>query len=330
MLELTDALIPPLERRQSSMDYPELVEILGAIYDRYGQPMTNTLLRRSDRLFQAPVKDYIPDANMATVVVDNGIFAGVITSHYGHFLLETLSRVSALFANRKAKIIFQTQPEETGLVLNRYPQWQQCIIEALALDIDQVVLIDGLTRVKKLIVPDPGFVIQDYCSRQHATAMAELGRRLKNRFPTSRRFSRPVWLSRSQLTNRTVHNESVLEQALEAEGFEIIHPQNLTVVEQFSLFEQSEVVAGFMGSGFHNILLVNTPTAHLMHFSRSHGIDSGYRTCASAKGFKADFYSYFISDTPVEPWGRNSVIDLNAVWETLRNSGWVSKPQSFE
>jgi capsular polysaccharide biosynthesis protein len=214
---------------------------LGA-YDADLNFIDDFLLRRWGSAGRAPY-----DRSQAIRRVENGIYGGVILLHYGHFLLESLSRYWALKDAREDRPIiwhYQGQPD-----LN---PWQREIFDLLGIDTGRFIYIDTLTELTNICLPEAAFVI---------------GRRGHPWFFSSLCIAKPknvvagkkAWLSRSQLEKgrgRIVNEEELEAKLLEA-GWKIFHPQMFSVVEQIEMLQDATLIAGFMGAAFHTMLFFN-------------------------------------------------------------------------
>jgi capsular polysaccharide biosynthesis protein len=70
---------------------------------------------------------------------------------------------------------------------------------------------------------------------------------------------RKVYISRGKINIKThwIENEAQVEQLMEDMGFEIIHPQDLTIIEQIDLFANCSIVVGEYSSALHNAIFSN-------------------------------------------------------------------------
>ena len=120
--------------------------------------------------------------------------------------------------------------------------WQRAIFDLLRIDPARFHLVTKPLRVRALLVPEAGMVIRGGMSRLHGTA---LGVR-----PIGPGQGRRIWLSRSQLTDdrALVCNEAELEAILERRGWQVIHPQTLSVTEQIDALNGASVICGLEGS----------------------------------------------------------------------------------
>lgn len=77
-----------------------------------------------------------------------------------------------------------------------------------------------------------------------------------NLLPFSSSITSParIFLSRRKASGRRSFNEVDVFQVLSKYGFEIIYPEDYTIAEQISLFNQADFIAGGSGAAFTNIL----------------------------------------------------------------------------
>jgi hypothetical protein len=77
---------------------------------------------------------------------------------------------------------------------------------------------------------------------------------LRFRFGGARQQGRKLFVSRSSdATRRLLMNRAEVEVLFAEAGFEIVHPEQLSVADQARLFASAEIVAGESGAGFANV-----------------------------------------------------------------------------
>lgn len=179
------------------------------------------------------------------------MWGGIYFGHFGHFLVETISRLWAVSRAGAQGVIFTPRH---GL-LKDFVNYQKDLID-LMLPRTGVRIIREPTRVDELVVPGQGFGLgrisagtpefRDFI--REALADIEPGN-IEN-----------VYISRTRFGGKGgIINEARLERLLEAEGYRPVHPERLTLREQFSIFKGAKKILGLDGSGFHVLAYVANP-----------------------------------------------------------------------
>ena len=213
-------------------------------FDSQGNCIRESLLFRSFGQVGFPGTFVRPDSTQD----HSAIYAGPLIRHYGHFLLEGLSRL--WFAKERPDIpIVWACPETSGRQhVTDYTSWQAELLEILNIS-NPAIFASVPLRFKELIIPDAGFVIY---SDFHPTQEAFLG--------ACKRMVRPglkLWLSRSALGDKATNlMEPTIERRLAEAGWTIIHPEQLSISEQLAFLSAAERIAGDEGSAFHTLVLL--------------------------------------------------------------------------
>ena len=115
---------------------------------------------------------------------------------------------------------------------------------------NEVLLLTQPTRFRSVDVPEPGYRVKDFFSRQHADFLAVYPARPRDP-------DRRIWLSRSgsDPEYRSLHAPR-LEQELSGRGWRVVQPETLPVSEQLELLATAGRVAGEQGSAFHLLVLL--------------------------------------------------------------------------
>lgn len=172
-------------------------------------------------------------------------FLGNLLPHWGHFLLDGISRLWFLLhlpndLRKELKFICYD---------NHMPTWGWQILSAFGINESNLIFMKKGMLVKNLIMP-----LESY--RTHISASSEF----QCVFDTIRDFycnrldikpTRKVYLSRRNQLARKLSNEALIESLLSSEGYEIIIPESLSVAEQVQLAASCKILIGTTGSGLY-------------------------------------------------------------------------------
>lgn len=233
-----------------------------------GRLVRRSLLRRSWGPFVHPPDR--PDPQDVERDDREVIFGGFLTYHFGHFLLESLSRLWATEAFAGCPIVWGNAKP--------FSAWQREIMDLLAVD-NEHIFLDGPTAFARVHVPAPGYVIQKRFADRHRDYLAKVAAAAP--IPSAR-----TWLSRTRLGPelKRVSGEERLEARLAEAGWRIFHPERHSVREQLGALSSSGVVAGIEGSAFHSVCLIDGIGSELIVLRRTG--NANYRTIAESKGLR--------------------------------------------
>lgn len=188
------------------------------------------------------------------------IYGGVINPHYGHFLVETLSRAWLLRRRADLPVLWHAANKRDVL-----PAWYREILAMLGIPEERCRTVRRPTSVERIVLPDAGCVIERWLDPQQARALAVFP------FAEFPRRGRRVWLSRSRLPEgfARVEGEAEMEACLAEAGWTVIHPETLPVWQQLAAMAEAEEIAGFEGSAFHTLLLARDVRARVTLYRRS-------------------------------------------------------------
>jgi len=198
---------------------------------------------------------------------EQGIFGGPLLPAYGHFILESLARLWAAKDYPDCPVLFSVDDRTRTA---RLTPWMQEILGILDVS-NPVALISQPVRVRKLLVPEPGYEIQYRFGRHHAAFLGRIAWR-----PVT---GKKLWVSRAKLDGKVgaCQSRAELETALVAEGWQIIHPETLPIIDQLEHFATAERIGGEQGSALHTmIFLQSAPGLRLDVFARDPTL-SGHR-----------------------------------------------------
>lgn len=208
------------------------------------------------------------------IVADPHLYGGVLLGHYGHFLLESLSRLWAARAFPHLPVVWQFFPRAKHLFATQ-------VFDILGIPAHRIRTVVRPTLFRTLIAPDEGVRLNTFFHPDQIAALATY----PFRDPVK---SKQVWLSRRRLVHGTgrVLDEDAIEDRLTRPGWTIISPEKLSVREQLEVMADAETLGGFIGSAFHTPVLGRDVRAKLRMLRRyNEAIPETFDILAAIKGF---------------------------------------------
>lgn len=264
-------------------------KIYGAVY--YNKCDSWNLIRSTQRSFG---RNYIPNnpniiksnANMR-IINAPALYLGHLTTHYGHYLVESLSRVWSIDKLRSNKIHF-TYVVFSPWFLKRFAQDYgkfspfTTLLAIFGLSMKNVIIVDNITKFKTLYVPESMLTYQpmsfsiiqnsvfdkmvEYCSRNC---------KIDN-------YGDKIYISRKHSMLRKIYNEDKVEELFIKRGFKIVYMEELPFIKQVAITSRAKIIAGFDGSGMHNTLFAKGADVIVLFGHRS---GNGFQnTCDKLRG----------------------------------------------
>ena len=177
------------------------------------------------------------DPAAAEHVEGRWLYGGPFMAQFGHFLTESLPTLWPDFDGDG--ILFT--PFVFG---SEVAPWHRTLIER-ALPGKKVHVVGNGARVDDLIIPDRPVVLNDSV----ATAALSVWRKVADRPHPSRN----VFLSRSHLprNSRWIEDDGLMDDIAEDLGFEVVHPEELSIEKQLEIAARARILAGPAGSALH-------------------------------------------------------------------------------
>ena len=178
------------------------------------------------------------------------LFLGEAHDHFGHLLTDTMGRMWALDQyGPDCKVLFAPDPK-----LRLDPPHVRFMLQRLGLDESRILRPQRPTLFERLYCPIAALqqsrVYQAF-ERPHRAIAEAVASAAPERPP-----DRPVYLSRRGLGvgHRRPRGEEELEHSLEREGYLVLQPERLTLVQQIALFNGDLPIVGAYGSALHGVL----------------------------------------------------------------------------
>jgi capsular polysaccharide biosynthesis protein len=191
-----------------------------------------------------------PDAPQTTTpLAGRQLFAGLGRHHFGHFLVETITRLWALDGAAKGCdgiVVVPKHGIDFGAVMRRrLGQFFDLLSGGLP-----VHIADTPLKVETLYIPTQGFGHMSWL-----TATAEFRRHTRERLTSQIAPEGPekLYVSRSALKDaaQAMDKEARVEAMMEKAGYTVFHPQQHSLRTQCSRYMAAKQIVGPDGSAFH-------------------------------------------------------------------------------
>jgi hypothetical protein len=296
------------------------------VIDADGQFVERSITWRNGT--QVNVEPPMPDPATITELPGAWMYAGPLFGHFGHFLVESISRLWAV-GQLKGQIEgivftpkFQNRPQH---ILSVY----QPMLESLGVDV-KILNLEDPTRVETLYVPQQGFGMFEMIEgapefRDFINANA--GRNVTADGPEK------IYISRSALppARGSLLGEKQLEAYLEAEGYTIYHPQKDSFEKQMATYKAARYVISVDGSPLHMTGLVGDSGQKVACIARRAGnLDEIFaRQFKAFKNVDVVTISALVQDWIPENDNRPSrvsfgEVDFGVLYDKLKAGGFIT------
>jgi capsular polysaccharide biosynthesis protein len=285
------------------------------------------------------------------------LYAGLLRGHFGHFLVESLGRLWALQAAGGTfdGIVYL---HTNGRTLDRCHFPQELINrrsqEAAAKSFIRQTLEIFCGPMPLRVVGQP-VAVEDLVVPAQMMGNVSVADFIGGH-PAFRRFiragvaplrgdggGRRLYLSRSRLPagSASFFLERLFEDRLRAEGYEIVHPETMTIREQLALYLTAEKVIAATGSALHllayalaegvEVAVLNRQPRTSPKFANQLRLMGAARV-TTIEAVTSVVRPMFDGDIIRINWNASNaihVLDFDQLWEELRNGGFVTGAAGF-
>lgn len=256
----------------------------------------------------------------AARVYGTSIYLGPLSSHFGHFLLESLTRAWYLLkADASIPVLFHDWNDR--LIL---PPFATAILAALDVPPSRIRTAAGRDlRVAKLILP----ASQYWQGIKASPGMCVVFDHIRERMLRSRTKKgmtpAKIYLSRRSLAAARVtgdariaiSNEEEAEVFFRGLGYEILQPELLPIEEQVAIVANATHVAGPSGSALHLMLFNDNPQARLIELRTKVAVNQ--RLISAIRGNEA----FHITCAMMDRSSGTATFDMDVIERALREIG---------
>lgn len=230
------------------------------------------------------------------------IFGGVIYPHFGHALLDSLSRLWYYVENPdpKKKIVF--------VQFSTCKNWFYSFTDLLGIKKEQIEIITEPTRFSEIIVPD-----QTMYSYSNYREKYQIIYQKMRESVTPSPFKK-IYLTRTKLPKHDCVNEEYFEQYFEKLGYEIIAPEQYSIEEQIAFLAGADTVVCVMGTLAH-LALFCKPDTHFIILNRTQQLNFPQILVSKVSKTKYTFIDVSMNFLPTMHANGSFLIGPTSYWQ---------------
>jgi capsular polysaccharide biosynthesis protein len=176
--------------------------------------------------------------SQSTALQGTHFFLGSAHSHFGHFMLEGTSRLWAWAEFQKAHPSGKCIIYETSI-----PKFALSLLEKFGIGLENILSASQHFQIETLHIPTPSMVTHQWISNRQRDTWITIANKVGDA-----KFGPKVFLSRREIPNRSLLNESEFERIFASNGYDIICPETLSISDQINLAANSKTLVGCVGS----------------------------------------------------------------------------------
>ncbi len=292
-IEAKDAALPSGLRRHHSADLllSKDDEVVADSFPRYRFCPETLAYNRNDGWTGVLPSQFVE-------IDDPCLFVDLVCGHFGHALVDTPARLWPL-NEEMASLLKDLKFVGFGMHgvdhdQSRWPQWLKVLLDAYGIEpISRLVIADTPMRCRSLIIPKRVSPYLSGSGAEYDGVMRTAGDRLvEATVQRARSTRRKVFLSRSRLKNKRTlgsEQEEQLDVMFESMGYEVIHPQEMTLSEQVSVVRGATHIVGCVGSQMHLSAFCDIPPKVLRITPSFFPPDTDHRIVSEKGGTVTDF-----------------------------------------
>ena len=137
------------------------------------------------------------------------------------------------------------------------------LLENMGIHREEVIDIREPIQFKKVYIPEPGFEYEKYYHKEFIIPYKYIYDNV-----AANQKAKKIYLSRKKMGKEKEAGESIIEKFFSINGFEVIYPDELSIVEQVKWLKGAEEIASVEGTISHNILFCTPGTKQIVIQSR--------------------------------------------------------------
>lgn len=257
----------------------------GGFYSETGVLDGNGILIEDSGMLAGVATGVPPAVENPEVRSETVIFCGLLYFHYGHFLIQSTTRLYYALQNSDFPLVWAVSHIPAEL-----PSYMKEFFRLCDIPLSRLQLIDHPVRYKEVILPD---ISSRYFQDWTPEFLLPFRKAAENIPPAP---AEKIYFSRKKWTGvAKCYGEESLEELFVRNGFTPVMLEKLSLSQQIACIKGAKVLAGINGTAFHNILFGDSGKK-LIFLNRNAEYDSQF---VMNDACRADWYVIKVHENPL-------------------------------
>ena len=215
----------------------------------------NDSLVEESTVYSAFGGKYSYDNEEVEIIEDSIIYIPIIPKHWGHFLIDTVSRLWVFldqnYPTDNMRVFYNSWGFENNEISGNYKRF----LELMGI-YERMEPVDHCIRAKEIWIPSYSMSFSKTYHPCYKTIFDYVTQRaMKTDSIKNLKKYKNIYFSRTQLATSKMKEigEMDLENIFKANGFKILYPEKMSLEEQIFYFQTSDIVCAMSGTIMHNI-----------------------------------------------------------------------------
>ena len=237
---------------------------------------------------------YEIDKKNVPYIDEEVVYLGYINNHWGHFLIDCSTRLYS-FLNDAEGV------RKYAYLVNEGEQYVPApsiirFLELLGIK-DRVIFVNQVTRCRKIIIPEQGYMTNSYYSKGYLEIFDRVAECVDcTKYPSYEK----VYYSRANVKKAqgSEIGEEILLGLFEKNGFHIVSPEKYSLDEQISIVRNADLLAGITGTLPHNLLFAK-PGQKMLVINKSHNLNMAQMDINAMREIRMTYVDAYLEKFPV-------------------------------
>ncbi len=222
------------------------------------------------------------------------IYLGPFINHWGHWLIETSTRLWYALQRKDLNCFFITYSDRNKVL----PQiWR--FLELSGIEKSKIIFISKPTYIEEVYIPEQSYIRDKYYSEEYLKMFSDVA---NNICPTGDTYDK-IYLSRTKISKKNTINEIGIEMIDELfinMGFKIIYPEETTLDNQICYLIHACQIATICGTCSHNLLFVQNMNKKVYIVKKYNAINTYETDICKLSWVEPIFCDFYVSKYPLD------------------------------
>lgn len=264
------------------------------------------------------------DKNNCPKLEGEYIYLGLFIKHWGHFIIDSATRLYCALDNPQAKCFFLLMLDQD---VTLYPEQ---VLRAFALlgIRDRIIIINKPTQIETIIIPEQSYIRQTYYSDQYIATFDSMSANIQ---PTRSCAPDKVFFSRAKFNGlrRCEAGYEILDALFAAAAYTIVYPEFESLDNQIFYLNNCKSFAATAGSLIHNLMFARQ-APHTAIVNKSSYINLNDMDTCKIKDVAPQYLDFYIAKYPTHNyWGPFFFFPNEIMQKYIVNCGIAAKWEAF-